>query len=281
LSVVRGFHWGFMKIEAIGKSDKGLKRKINEDSFLVDPALDLYVVADGMGGHKAGEVASRMVVDTMSGYWRKVRSGNFPPFLSPINREISDNAKHLINSIVLCNMLIHEGQKKPQYHRMGSTVSALLVDKDVLWVANVGDSPVYLFDHGRLIQISEEHSMEAEQKSIGLIDQSEESNPLIKNILTRVLGLTQKVNVFVNPIHPEAGDLLLMCTDGLTNYVPQPSIKTILDDFSMSLERKAEVLIDEANRGGGGDNITAILLRVTKEGVWGKFKRKLTPKNAG
>jgi serine/threonine protein phosphatase PrpC len=270
-----------MKIEAIGKSDKGLKRKINEDRFLVDPALDLYVVADGMGGHKAGEVASRMVVDTMSGYWRKVRSGNFPPFLSPINREISDNAKHLINSIVLCNMLIHEGQKKPQYHRMGSTVSALLVDKDVLWVANVGDSPVYLFDHGRLIQISEEHSMEAEQKSIGLIDQSEESNPLIKNILTRVLGLTQKVNVFVNPIRPEAGDLLLMCTDGLTNYVPQPSIKTILDDFSMSLERKAEVLIDEANRGGGGDNITAILLRVTKEGAWGKFKRKLTSKNVG
>jgi len=270
-----------MKIEAIGKSDKGLKRKINEDSFFVDPALDLYVVADGMGGHKAGEVASRMVVHTMSDYWRKVHSGNFPPFLSPIDRDISDNAKHLINSIVLCNMLIHEGQKKPQYHRMGSTVSALLVDKDVLWVANVGDSPVYLFDHGRLIQVSEEHSMEAEQKSIGLIGQSEESNPLIKNILTRVLGLTQKVNVFVSPIRPEAGDLLLMCTDGLTNFVPQPSIKTILDDFSISLERKAEVLIDEANRGGGGDNITVILLVVTKEGMWGKLQRKLKSKNAG
>ena len=270
-----------MKIEAIGKSDKGLKRKINEDSFFVDPGLDLYVVADGMGGHKAGEVASRMVVHTMSDYWRKVHSGNFPPFLSPIDRDISDNAKHLINSIVLCNMLIHEGQKKPQYHRMGSTVSALLVDKDVLWVANVGDSPVYLFDHGRLIQVSEEHSMEAEQKSIGLIGQSEESNPLIKNILTRVLGLTQKVNVFVSPIRPEAGDLLLMCTDGLTNFVPQPSIKTILDDFSISLERKAEVLIDEANRGGGGDNITVILLVVTKEGMWGKLKRKLKSKNAG
>jgi serine/threonine protein phosphatase PrpC len=264
-----------MKIQTVGTSDKGLKRKINEDSILVDTALDLYVVADGMGGHKAGEVASRMVVETMSDYWRKVRRGNFPSFLLPIDREISDLAKHLVNSIVLCNMLIHEGQKKPQYHRMGSTVSALLVDKDTLWVANVGDSPVYLFDHGRLIQISEEHSMEAEQKSIGWIGQFEESNPLIKNILTRVLGLTEKVNVFISPIRPEAGDLLLMCTDGLTNFVPQPSIKTILDDFSISLERKAEVLIDEANRGGGGDNITVILLQVTKEGAWGKFKRKL------
>jgi serine/threonine protein phosphatase PrpC len=281
LSVLRGLHWGFMEIEAVGKSHKGLKRKINEDSFLVDRALDLYVVADGMGGHKAGEVASRMVVHTMSDYWRKVRSGNFPPFLSPIKREISDNARHLINSIVLSNLLIHEGQKKPQYHRMGSTVSALLADKDVLWVANVGDSPVYLFDHGRLVQVSEEHSMEAEQKSIGLLGQSQESNPLIKNILTRVLGLTQKVNVFISPIRPKAGDLVLMCTDGLTNYVPQPSLKTILDDFSMSIRRKADVLIEEANRRGGGDNITVILLEVTKEGAWGKFKRKLKSKNAG
>ena len=268
-----------MKIEAVGKSDKGLKRKINEDSFLVDPALDLYVVADGMGGHKAGEVASRMVVNTLSDYWRKVRRGNFPRFLSPIHRDVSDNARHLINSIALCNRLIHEGQKKPQYHRMGSTVSALLLDDDVLWVANVGDSPVYLFDHGRLIQVSEEHSVEAEQKSIGLIGPSEEGNPLIKNILTRALGLTQEVNVFVSPLRPEAGDLLLMCTDGLTNYVPLPSIRTILDDFSVSLERKAEVLIDEANRGGGGDNITVLLLEAAKEGAWGKLKRKLKSKN--
>jgi serine/threonine protein phosphatase PrpC len=270
-----------MKIEAIGKSDKGLKRKINEDSFLVDAGLDLYVVADGMGGHKAGEVASRMVVDTLSDYWRKMRDGKPPPFLSPIDREISDNAKHLINSIVLCNMLIHEGQKKPQYHRMGSTVSALLVDKDILWVTNVGDSPVYLYDHGRLIQVSEEHSIEAEQKSIGLIDAAGSTNPLLKNVLTRVLGLTEKVDVFISPIRPEAGDLFLMCTDGLTNFVPEPSIKTILDDFSISIERKGDVLIDEANRGGGGDNITVILLEVTKEGVWSKFKRKLKSRNEG
>ena len=267
-----------MKIQAVGKSDKGLKRKINEDSFLVEAALDLYAVADGMGGHKAGEVASRMVVDTLSEYWRKMRNGNFPSFLLPIDREISGLAKHLINSIVLCNMLIHEGQKKPEYHRMGATVSTLLVEGDTLWVANVGDSPVYLFDHGRLIQISEEHSMEAEQKSLGLIEHSEQSNPLIKNILTRVLGLTEKVDVFISPIRPEAGDVVLMCSDGLTNFVPQPSIKTILNDFSISLERKVDVLIDEANRAGGGDNITVILLEVAKEGAWSKFKRKFKSK---
>jgi protein phosphatase len=164
---------------------------------------------------------------------------------------------------------------------MGSTVSALLVDKDVLWVANVGDSPVYLYDHGRLIQVSEEHSFEAEQKSIGWIDAAGSTNPLLKNVLTRVLGLSEKVSVFISPTRPEAGDLFLMCTDGLTNFVPEPSIKAILDDFSISIKRKGNVLIDEANRRGGGDNITVILLEVTKEGVWRKFKRKLKSRNEG
>lgn len=270
-----------MKIEAIGKSDKGLKRKINEDRFIVDADLGLYVVADGMGGHKAGEVASRMVVETMSDYWRKVHRGEFPSFLSPVDPETSDSAKHLVNSIVLCNMLIHEGQKKPQYHRMGSTVSALLVDKDLLWLANVGDSPVYLFDRERLIQLSEEHSIEAEQKSIGLIEPSGTSDPHLKNVLTRVLGLTAKVNVFTRLIRPKPGDLLLLCTDGLTNFVPESSIRTILQDPSISIERKADLLIDEANRRGGGDNITVILLEVLKEGFWGKVKRKVKAGKAG
>jgi serine/threonine protein phosphatase PrpC len=164
---------------------------------------------------------------------------------------------------------------------MGSTVSALLVDKDVLWVANVGDSPVYLFDHGRLIRVSEERPTEAEQKSIGSMSESERSDPLIQSVLTGALGLTQKVDVFVSPIRPEAGDLLLLCTDGLTAFVSQATIKTVLDDFSISLERKAEVLIDEANRGGGGDNITVVLLEVVKESAWGKFKRKLKFRNVG
>jgi serine/threonine protein phosphatase PrpC len=204
-----------------------------------------------------------------------VRGGEFPSFLSPVNPEISDGAKHLVNSIVLCNMLIHEGQKKPQYHRMGSTVSALLVDKDLVWLANVGDSPVYLFDQDRLIQLSEEHSIQGEQKSIGLLGPSGKSDPLLKNVLTRALGLAANVNVFTRPIRPNPGDLLLLCTDGLTNFVPEPSIRTILQDTSLSIERKTDLLIGEANRRGGGDNITVILLAVLKEGLWGKVKRKV------
>jgi protein phosphatase len=268
-----------MNVQATGKSHIGLKRKLNEDSYFISPELGLYVIADGMGGHKAGEVASRMVVDTMADYWQKVKNHKSPSFLYSIDQDISKGARHLINSIFFANTIIHEAQKKPQYHKMGSTVSALLVEKDQIWVANVGDSPIYLFDHGHMILISEEHSVEAEQKSSGLFDSLNSTNPIMKNMLTRVLGLKQKVDVFITPIRPDKGDMIVLCTDGLTNYLSEQSIKTILDDFSISIERKVDILIDEANRGGGGDNISVILLEVLDdEGRWGKIKKKFMSK---
>ncbi len=264
-----------MKVKCAGKSHIGMKRKINEDSYLIAPDLGLYVIADGMGGHRAGDVASRLAVDTIADYWRKVKNNERLSYLRPIEAEISEGAKQLINSILFANTIIHEAQKRPQYHRMGTTVAALLVEKDCVWSANVGDTLVYLFDNGRLVQISEEHSLEAEQKSMGLSNSDTSTNPLLKHMLTRVLGLTESVDVFISPIRPDVGDTILMCSDGLTNYLSEQSIQAVLDDFSISLDRKVEVLIDEANRGGGGDNISVILLEVLEKGKWAKFKNKL------
>jgi len=268
--------WEFMKVKAAGKSHEGLKRKVNEDSYLIAPDFGLYVIADGMGGHKAGEVASRMTVETIADYWQKVKNKKPPSFLEPIKKDISQDAKHLINAISLTNIIIHEAQKRREYHKMGSTVSALLVEKDCIWSANVGDSPVYLFDHEGLIQVSEEHSIEAEQKVRGMRSSFAATNPFLKNVLTRVLGLDEKVNVYITPIKPDVGDLVMMCSDGLTNYASEAVIKTVLDDFSISIERKVDVLIDEANRGGGGDNISVIILEVLDEGKWEKLKKRLS-----
>lgn len=263
-----------MKIKAEGSTHVGLKRKINEDSYVIKPELGLYIIADGMGGHKAGEVASKMVIETMEDYWRKFRSNKMPAFLEPIEKDVSNKAKHLINSLALSNIIVHEAQKKPQYLRMGSTVSAILVEDEILWVANVGDSPVYIHENGQFTLISEEHSIEAEQRNRGFRDSLGSTNPLMKNILTRVMGLNEKVDVYITRIKPEAGDIVLLCSDGLTNYLSEDAIKTILDDYSMSLERKVNVLIDEANKGGGGDNITVILLEIQEEGRWDRFKKR-------
>ncbi|MBN2060978.1 MAG: serine/threonine-protein phosphatase [Deltaproteobacteria bacterium] len=264
-----------MKVRSAGKTHIGLKRRLNEDSILVRPELGLYVLADGMGGHKAGEVASRMVVDTMDDYWKRRRTNKAPSFLRSIEEDVSNEAKHLINSIFFANAMIHEAQKRPQYHRMGSTVSALLVEKEQIWSANVGDSPVYLFDGDKMTLVSEEHSVEAEQRSMGLMDSFDSTSPLIKNMLTRVLGLEEVVKVYITAINPEAGDVILLCSDGLTNYLSEESIKIILDDFSIPLERKVDLLVDGANMGGGGDNISVILLEVLEEeGRWKKLKKR-------
>ena len=265
-----------MKVKASGKSNIGRKRKLNEDSILLSPEMGLYVIADGMGGHKAGEVASRLAVDTMDDYWLKVKNNKPPHYLYAIDQDIPDVAKHLVNAISFANIVVHEAQKKPQYLRMGSTVSALLVERTCIWVANVGDSPVYLFEDGRLTMISEEHSLEAEQKNLGLLDPLATANPLTKNLLTRALGLKEKVEVYITSIKPKIGDLVIACSDGLTNYMTEKSIKTVLGDFSMPLERKVDVLINEANQAGGGDNISVILLEVVEEGKWKKFKSRFT-----
>jgi len=237
--------------------------------------LGLYIIADGMGGHKAGDVASCMVVETMEDYWRKVKAGKPPAFLEKVQMDISNGAKHLVNSILLANIMVHEAQKKPEYHRMGSTIIALLLEEDYIWAANVGDSRIYLFDHGSLIQISEEHSLETEQKAMGIIDPDGNNHTSIKNIITRAIGLEERVKVFITPIQPKAGNIILMCSDGLTDYTSEQNISMVMDDFSTSLERKVDVLIDGAKRGGGGDNISVILLEVLEERKWNKFKKKL------
>ena len=237
--------------------------------------LGLYIIADGMGGHKAGDVASCMVVQTMEDYWRKVKAGKPPAFLENVQMDISNGAKHLVNSILLANIMVHEAQKKPEYHRMGSTIIALLLEEDCIWAANVGDSRIYLFDHGSLIQISEEHSLETEQKAMGIIDPDGNNNTSMKNVITRAIGLEERVKVFITPIQPKAGNIILMCSDGLTDYTSEQNISIVMDDFSTSLERKVDVLIDGAKRGGGGDNISVILLEVLEERKWNKFKKKL------
>jgi len=264
-----------MRLKAAGNSNIGLKRRLNEDSYLLNQDINLYVIADGMGGHRAGEIASKIVVDTMNDYWMKVGKNEPPSLLEPLTKDLPETAKHLLNSISLANLIIYEAQQKARYRGMGSTVSALLVDKNRIWSANVGDSRVYLSARNTLKIITEEHSVEAEQKNLGLFNSHSSSNPFMKNLLTRAIGLNEKVDTFITSIEPDPGDMILMCSDGLTNFTSEESIRTILNDSSLAIEEKVNNLINAANNGGGGDNITVILLEIIKEGRWSRLKNRL------
>jgi serine/threonine protein phosphatase PrpC len=260
-----------MKLKIAAGTDIGLKRKINEDTYSIRDDLGLFIIADGMGGHRAGEVASQMVVNTISEYWKGFKSKNEPLFIRPVLKNISEKAKHLVNSIYNANAMVFEAQKQPEYLKMGTTVSVIATEKDIMWVANVGDSPVYLFRNGSMTLLSEEHSIAAEQKNMGIEESLESSNPLMKNTLTRVIGINNTVDVYVKKVVPEAGDVILMCSDGLVNYAPEKFIRSILADFSIPPETKVKALIEEANKGGGGDNVTVILIECLEENWWKKF----------
>jgi len=141
----------------------------------------------------------------------------------------------------------------------------------------VGDSPVYLTDKGKIILISEEHSVAAEQRSMGLQKSSDSSSQSLKNTLTRVIGMDENVDVFIRKIVPEVGDIILLCTDGLTNYLSEESIISVLNHPLFPLESKVKALIEGANKGGGGDNISVILIKVVEESRMEKIKNKLKP----
>ncbi|NLA74838.1 MAG: serine/threonine-protein phosphatase [Deltaproteobacteria bacterium] len=263
-----------MKLKVASGTDTGLKRKINEDAYLVREDLGLFIVADGMGGHRAGEVASRMVVDTISECWTRLKTKSEPFLIRPVLKNISEKAKNLVNFVYIANKVVHEAQKNPEYFQMGSTVSVIATEKEIMWLVNVGDSPVYQLSNGRMTLISEVHSIAAEQRRMGIDNSFGSSNPLMKNILTRVIGINDTVDVYVKKIVPEAGDMILICSDGLVNYLPEKAIRSILANLTISLEEKVKALIDEANNGGGGDNITVILIEILKEIIFKKFLNK-------
>ena len=251
-----------MKFRSAGKTHIGRKRKINEDRILLSDNLGLFVVADGIGGHNAGDVASQMVVEILEDYWKKLREGSPPLFIRCFEKGTPHMAKHLINSISLSNAIVYEAKKGPRFDKMGSTVTSLLVDGDQLWLANVGDSPAYNFTCGELIQISEEHSLEEEQKALRIESDGSSGNRAFRNILTRAIGLEDKIAVFISSLEPAIGDIVMLCSDGLTNNTSGKNISAILSDKSLSLSRKADALVEEANLGGGDDNISIILLEV-------------------
>ncbi len=252
-----------IEIESSGITDIGRRRELNEDSLFYDDGMGLYVVADGMGGHNAGEVASQLVVDTIRDYLNQ--NSDPDPVQDPIkvDGKLSKDARRLLAGIHLSNHVVHQAAlQNEDYKGMGSTVSVVYLTDRTFIVANVGDSLVYLIRDGKIKLLSVPHTLVAEQAEL-----DPENAELLwndfKHVLTRAMGVDKSVKADIKEIPFFRNDILVISSDGLTDKATPEEILELVDNQRSHLA--CQKLVDLANARGGEDNITAIVLRIKSE----------------
>ncbi len=236
-----------MKIIGYALTDIGLKRRINQDSFLKDDAAQLYIVADGMGGHRGGEVASQLAVDVIQKFC--LENATLPP------RERLDKAINLS-----CREIYDQSKKNPDLQGMGTTIVAILFVEGVAYIGQVGDSRAYLINSGGIWQVTEDHSLVNEEIRAGRLAAGQESTYQFRNVITRSVGYEDHVNVDVYRRQAAIGDTFLLCTDGLSGMVNVTEIRDGVLKHGPEMGLKS--LIGLANARGGDDNITALIVEV-------------------
>ena len=262
-------------IESSGISDIGRRRELNEDSFFYDDGMGLYIVADGMGGHNAGEVASKLVVDTIHDYLNQNPDQN--PVQDPIKTDgnLSRDARRLLAGIYLSNHVVHQAAlQNEDYKGMGSTVSAVYLTDSTFIVANVGDSLVYLIRDGNIKLLSVPHTLVAEQAELDPENAEILWNDF-KHVLTRAMGVDKFVKADLKEMPFFRNDILVISSDGLTDKATPEEILELVDNQRSDLACRK--LVDLANARGGEDNITAIVLRIKSDArnnrsISGRFK---------
>ena len=246
--------------KAAGLTDVGLKRELNEDSFSTDTKSGLFVVADGMGGHLAGEVASRVAVDLINKSCKKWFESDAPEedlFECP-DQSLSKVGNYIQSSIRLANKVIHEmAAEHTDYNGMGTTVAVLAVMPHLIITANVGDSRIYLVRNGEIERLSKDHSIVAEQVEMGIMTDEEAKQSPLRHVLTRNLGSAIHLEAEVFEIEPSSNDRFVLCSDGLTDLVSDDEIQQMV-----VAEDDPEVLcqnfIDKALTRGAHDNATVV-----------------------
>ena len=244
-------------------TDRGLRREGNEDAFVARQDLGLFMVADGMGGHAAGEVASRMAVQAVEAFINDTRDADPNqtwPF--PYDPELSLDANRLRAGFRLANRRLAAAMAENETLRgMATTAAAVLLGREGPVVAHVGDSRVYLFRNGALEQITQDHSWVSEQVRAGILSDADARRHPWRNVVTRALSGGDDPEVEVTDISLEAGDRLLICSDGLSGVVTTDRLQQIVA-AGQGLEETCRALIAAANDAGGPDNITVAMLQV-------------------
>jgi len=254
------------KLSWAGLTDVGKKRTENEDAFVVDPELGLFVVCDGMGGHASGEVASAMTTEEMHVFFQARYDGDRSlPYQGEPGATVSELV--ISNSIQHANDKVYiAGMRDSKLEGMGTTVVALMESPDAedkLILAHVGDSRIYRFRQGRLEQVTRDHSLLNHKIDLGeLKSQDEIDNFKHGNVIVRAVGLKDYVRPETSIHERMTGDIYVLCSDGLSDMVDDWSIENVLEANQDDLEEASRILIRMANDRGGKDNITAVIVRV-------------------
>src|SRR5215468_9063716 len=251
-----------MRAIAAGASDVGLQREHNEDSFIVLKEYDLFVVADGMGGHRAGDVASKLATETISEFFKSTANDDVTwPFHFDTN--LSEEENRLLTGIRVANRQIFErSTRSREYHGMGTTVVGAMFSprKKRMYIGHVGDSRCYRVRDGQIQLLTRDHSL-INDYLMAMPDLTEEQRAeLPKNVITRALGMQDSVAVDLVSDEPQLGDVYLLCSDGLSGMLTDEQILGVVGE-TRETNDICRRLVQEANAHGGEDNITALVIR--------------------
>ena len=250
-----------MKIRYAARTHLGKQRSNNEDNYYVIPEEHLYVVADGMGGHSSGEVASLLAVETMANFFIDSSGNQFADWPADVSSELSYDEKRLSTAVKLANLKVHEtAQSAERYRGMGTTVVSVFLGKAGAYLAHVGDSRGYLIRGGDIQQVTKDHSLLNETLKIRQLTPDEIKHFAHKNVIVRALGLLDTVDVDLTPVDPRPGDVYLICSDGLSDMLEDAEMLSIVEKNHGDMDKAACQLIEQANENGGVDNITTVLV---------------------
>jgi protein phosphatase len=252
-------------LEAYGQTDVGRRRKLNEDNFLVAPEPNLYAVCDGMGGHNAGEVASKMAIETLQAFIEKSHKEKEITWPYGLDVNLSYDGNRLKTAIKLANKKVFRAaDNREDYTGMGTTVVAGLVSDNTLTVGSAGDSRAYLLRGSELKQLTRDDSWVSAALGEGILNSDEIERHPLRNVITKAVGAKEAIELDVVEQKLQSGDVVLICSDGLHAMLSDDEIKGALTPFPASLEEAASSLIDAANEAGGKDNVSVVLLRFTE-----------------
>lgn len=263
-------------IEIVGHSDPGMVRSHNEDSIANDVKHGLAILADGMGGYNAGEVASGMATTVLMTELQNAIAAHSPFDIDP-DTGLTFAQRMLKDQIEKANTSIYQAsQSQPQYAGMGTTLVASMFYDNRMTVAHIGDSRMYLLRGNEFSQVTRDHSLLQEQIDSGMITPEEAKHSQNKNLVTRALGIDPVVEPEVHDYDTKVGDIYLLCSDGLSDMVPDDEIGLTLETLGGNLTLAAQQLVQMANDNGGRDNVSVLLVKISKEypaarGIFSRF----------